>query len=97
MREQRLGLPQAPTPSCQTTAAYLAQVKQKTPTKLPLSPAPTWLVNRPYIRKVALIVLMAQSGSWVPARACQLGVVDRIFSRVGASDELAQGNSNLHG
>ena len=33
---------------------------------------------------------MAQSGSWVPARACQLGVVDRIFSRVGASDELAE-------
>jgi DNA mismatch repair protein MutS len=38
---------------------------------------------------------MAQSGAWVPARACQLGVVDRIFSRVGASDELARGNSTF--
>ncbi len=48
-----------------------------------------------YIRQVALIVLMAQSGAWVPARACQLGMVDRIFSRVGASDELARGNSTF--
>ena len=48
-----------------------------------------------YIRQVALIVLMAQSGAWVPARSCQLGLVDRIFSRVGASDELARGNSTF--
>ena len=48
-----------------------------------------------YIRQVALIVLMAQIGSWVPARQCQMGLVDRIFSRVGASDELARGNSTF--
>ena len=48
-----------------------------------------------YIRQVALIVLMAQSGAWVPARNCRLGLVDRIFSRVGASDELARGNSTF--
>ena len=48
-----------------------------------------------YIRQVALITLMAQIGCWVPARTCQLGVVDRIFSRVGASDELARGNSTF--
>jgi DNA mismatch repair protein MutS len=48
-----------------------------------------------YIRQVALLVLMAQSGAWVPARACRLGLVDRIFSRVGASDELARGNSTF--
>ena len=48
-----------------------------------------------YIRQVALIVLMAQSGAWVPARSCQIGLVDRIFSRVGASDELARGNSTF--
>ncbi len=48
-----------------------------------------------YIRQVALIVLMAQVGSWVPARRCRFGVVDRIFSRVGASDDLARGNSTF--
>ncbi len=48
-----------------------------------------------YIRQVALIVLMAQVGSWVPARDCRIGLVDRIFSRVGASDELARGNSTF--
>ena len=48
-----------------------------------------------YIRQIALIVLMAQMGSWVPAERCQIGLVDRIFSRVGASDQLAQGNSTF--
>ncbi len=48
-----------------------------------------------YIRQVALIVLLAQIGCWVPARACRLGLVDRIFSRVGASDDLARGNSTF--
>jgi DNA mismatch repair protein MutS len=48
-----------------------------------------------YIRQVALIVLMAQVGSWVPARLCRFGIVDRIFSRVGASDDLARGNSTF--
>jgi DNA mismatch repair protein MutS len=48
-----------------------------------------------YIRQVALITLMAQIGAWVPAKSCRIGLVDRIFSRVGASDELAQGNSTF--
>ena len=48
-----------------------------------------------YIRQVALITLLAQVGCWVPARACRLGLVDRIFSRVGASDDLARGNSTF--
>jgi DNA mismatch repair protein MutS len=48
-----------------------------------------------YIRQVALIALMAHVGSWVPARSCRLGLVDRIFSRVGASDDLARGNSTF--
>lgn len=48
-----------------------------------------------YIRQVALIVLMVQIGSWVPATRCHVGLVDRIFSRVGASDELARGNSTF--
>lgn len=48
-----------------------------------------------YIRQIALIALMAQTGSFVPAKKCRIGIVDRIFSRVGASDELARGNSTF--
>ncbi len=48
-----------------------------------------------YIRQVALLALMAQVGSFVPAKRMQLGVVDRIFSRVGASDALTQGQSTF--
>jgi DNA mismatch repair protein MutS len=48
-----------------------------------------------YIRQVALITLMAQVGCWVPATRCRVGLVDRIFSRVGASDDLARGNSTF--
>jgi len=48
-----------------------------------------------YIRQVALITLMAQVGAWTPAKRCHIGLVDRIFSRVGASDELARGNSTF--
>ena len=48
-----------------------------------------------YIRQVALITLMAQIGSFVPARAATVGVADRIFARIGASDELARGQSTF--
>jgi len=48
-----------------------------------------------YIRQVALLVLMAQAGSFVPAKAARIGVVDKIFTRVGASDELVRGQSTF--
>jgi len=48
-----------------------------------------------YLRQAALLVLMAQAGSFVPARSAAIGVVDRIFSRVGASDDLARGESTF--
>jgi DNA mismatch repair protein MutS len=48
-----------------------------------------------YLRQVALIVLLAQLGSYVPAESARVGVVDRVFTRVGASDRLARGESTF--
>ena len=48
-----------------------------------------------YMRQNALIVLMAQVGSFVPAQSANIGIVDRIFTRVGASDDLASGQSTF--
>ena len=48
-----------------------------------------------YMRQVALIVLMAQIGSFVPAQSAHIGVVDRIFTRIGASDDLSAGQSTF--
>ena len=61
-----------------------------------------WLITGPnmagkstFLRQNALIAIMAQMGSFVPARAAQIGVIDRLFSRVGASDNLAAGQSTF--
>ena len=48
-----------------------------------------------YIRQVALLVLLAQTGSFIPAESAEIGIVDRIFTRVGATDDLARGQSTF--
>ena len=47
------------------------------------------------MRQVALICLMAQMGSFVPAKAARIGIVDRVFTRIGASDDLSAGASTF--
>jgi DNA mismatch repair protein MutS len=61
-----------------------------------------WLVTGPnmagkstFLRQNALIAILAQMGSFVPARAARIGIVDRLFSRVGAADDLARGRSTF--
>lgn len=48
-----------------------------------------------FLRQVALIVLLAQTGSYVPASKAHIGIVDRIFTRIGAQDSLFQGRSTF--
>ena len=73
-----------------------------------LSPGPSqssgqiWLITGPnmagkstFLRQNALIALMAQTGSFVPAKLAHIGIVDRLFSRVGAADDLARGRSTF--
>ena len=48
-----------------------------------------------FLRQNALIALLAQTGSFVPAAAAHIGIVDRLFSRVGAADDLARGRSTF--
>ena len=61
-----------------------------------------WLVTGPnmsgkstFLRQNALLAVLAQAGAWVPAKAAHIGIVDRLFSRVGASDDLAAGRSTF--
>ena len=70
---------------------YLDQDKEQ----ILLITGPNMAGKSTYIRQIALNMLMAQMGSFIPAKEAKIGVIDRLFSRVGASDDLARGRSTF--
>ncbi|MEX2188103.1 MAG: DNA mismatch repair protein MutS [Pirellulales bacterium] len=68
---------------------------EKASARILLITGPNMAGKSTYIRQVALLTLMAQAGSFVPAKCATIGVADRIFARVGASDELSRGQSTF--
>ena len=84
VRSPESGVAKTPDPGPRTPDARLAVIT-----------GPNMAGKSTYIRQVALAVILAQAGSFVPATSARIGVVDRVFTRVGAGDELARGQSTF--
>jgi DNA mismatch repair protein MutS len=93
--EQMLRRPESALPASQQSFVPNDTLLSSDDAQIALITGPNMAGKSTYIRQVALISLLAQIGCWVPAKACRLGLVDRIFSRIGASDDLTQGNSTF--
>jgi len=96
--EQMLKSPTAAaTASASSSAAFVPNDTElcASGAQLALITGPNMAGKSTYIRQVALISLLGHIGCWVPAKSCRIGLIDRIFSRVGASDDLARGNSTF--
>jgi len=96
--EQMLKSPHAAaTASASSSAAFVPNDTElcASGAQLALITGPNMAGKSTYIRQVALIALLGHIGCWVPAKSCRIGLIDRIFSRVGASDDLARGNSTF--
>lgn len=80
-----------------TTERFIANdtLLDENDNKLLLITGPNMAGKSTYIRQVALIAIMAQMGSFIPAAFCRLGIIDKVFSRIGASDDLSRGQSTF--
>jgi DNA mismatch repair protein MutS len=77
-------------------ASFIANDTHLSPNEqLMLITGPNMAGKSTYIRQVALLVILAQIGSFIPATAARIGIVDKVFSRIGASDDLARGQSTF--
>jgi len=87
-------VPCSPAPP-QTGAAGLGKAAQSNLPQIALITGPNMAGKSTYIRQVALLTLLAHTGSFVPAAEARVDLVDRIFTRIGASDDLARGQSTF--
>lgn len=77
------------------TGSLVPNDAELTDARLAIVTGPNMAGKSTYVRTVALAVLMAQAGSFVPAKSARIGVVDRIFTRLGSSDDIASGQSTF--